>query len=397
MQRSFGTGGPAVPSIGQGSWYIERGDRREAIAALQRGLDLGLSHIDTAEMYGDGRSEAIIGEAIAGRRDEVFLVSRMREDFVHARRDRGGRADRAMAVDAVRSGFTASARVVTAAAVIMFAVFAAFIPEGDTSIKPIALGLAVGIAVDAFLVRMTLGPAIMTLLGDKAWWMPRWLDRVLPHFDIEGAAVERELALTAWPEPGYDGALAADDLTVRVDGGAGVGEVMLFRASTIRLEQGGTLLATAADPRAGRAFVLAVAGRVDPSEGRLRVAGHLLPGRGAWVRAHVGVALLDGAAAPLTELRRALAGGTTIVAIDGLDTLTGADRDQAAALLRDAQERAAARISRGGAHARPLTLISSARREGPALDVLADAHRRSVTALSLTTGTADSPTQVISA
>ncbi len=230
---------------------------------------------------------------------EVFLVSRMREDFVHARRDRGGRADRAMAVDAVRSGFTASARVVTAAAVIMFAVFAAFIPEGDTSIKPIALGLAVGIAVDAFLVRMTLGPAIMTLLGDKAWWMPRWLDRVLPHFDIEGAAVERELALTAWPEPGYDGALAADDLTVRVDGGAGVGEVMLFRASTIRLEQGGTLLATAADPRAGRAFVLAVAGRVDPSEGRLRVAGHLLPGRGAWVRAHVGVALLDGAAAPL--------------------------------------------------------------------------------------------------
>ncbi|AUG28694.1 MULTISPECIES: MMPL family transporter [Microbacterium] len=328
---------------------------------------------------------------------EVFLVSRMREDFVHARRDRGGRADRAMAVDAVRSGFTASARVVTAAAVIMFAVFAAFIPEGDTSIKPIALGLAVGIAVDAFLVRMTLGPAIMTLLGDKAWWMPRWLDRVLPHFDIEGAAVERELALTAWPEPGYDGALAADDLTVRVDGGAGVGEVMLFRASTIRLEQGGTLLATAADPRAGRAFVLAVAGRVDPSEGRLRVAGHLLPGRGAWVRAHVGVALLDGAAAPLTELRRALAGGTTIVAIDGLDTLTGADRDQAAALLRDAQERAAARISRGGAHARPLTLIASARREGPALDVLADAHRRSVTALSLTTGTADSPTQVISA
>ncbi len=328
---------------------------------------------------------------------EVFLVSRMREDFVHARRDRGGRADRAMAVDAVRSGFTASARVVTAAAVIMFAVFAAFIPEGDTSIKPIALGLAVGIAVDAFLVRMTLGPAIMTLLGDKAWWMPRWLDRVLPHFDIEGAAVERELALTAWPEPGYDGALAADDLTVRVDGGAGVGEVMLFRASTIRLEQGGTLLATAADPRAGRAFVLAVAGRVDPSEGRLRVAGHLLPGRGAWVRAHVGVALLDGAAAPLTELRRALAGGTTIVAIDGLDTLTGADRDQAAALLRDAQEHAAARISRGGAHARPLTLIASARREGPALDVLADAHRRSVTALSLTTGTADSPTQVISA
>ncbi|MEO2134139.1 MMPL family transporter [Microbacterium sp.] len=328
---------------------------------------------------------------------EVFLVSRMREDYVHTRRARGGRADRQTAVGAVRSGFTASARVVTAAAVIMFAVFAAFIPEGDTSIKPIALGLAVGIAVDAFLVRMTLGPAIMALLGEKAWWMPRWLDRALPHFDIEGEAVERELALTAWPEPGYTGALAADELSVRVEGGSGVGDITLFHADSIRLEQGGTLLATAADPRAGRTFVLTVAGRVDPSEGRLRVAGHLLPGRGAWVRAHVGVALLDGAVAPLTELRRALAGGTTMVAIDGLDTLTGADRDQAAALLRDAQERAAARTAHGGAPAHPLTIVASARREGPALDVLADAHRQSVTALALTTGTADSPTQVISA
>ena len=77
MQRSFGISGPSVPSIGQGSWYSEQGDRREAIAAFRRGLDLGLKHIDTAEMYGDGRSEALIGEAIAGRRDEVFLVSKV--------------------------------------------------------------------------------------------------------------------------------------------------------------------------------------------------------------------------------------------------------------------------------------------------------------------------------
>lgn len=327
---------------------------------------------------------------------EVFLVSRMREDFVHARRARGGHGDRQTAIGAVRSGFTASARVVTAAAVIMFAVFAAFIPEGDTAIKPIALGLAVGIAVDAFLVRMTLGPAIMTLLGEKAWWMPRWLDRALPHFDIEGEAVERELALTDWPEPGYAGALAADRLSVRVDGGSGIGEVDLFSDATVRLEQGGTLLVSASDPRAGRAFVLTVAGRIEPSEGRLRVAGHLLPGRAAWVRAHVGVALLDGAADPLSELRRALSGGTTLVAIDGLDTLTGADRDQAAALLRDADERANARVAtRDNAH--PLTIVASARREGAALDVLTDAHRPGVQALALATGTADSPTQVISA
>ena len=77
MQRSFGNPGPTVPSIGQGSWYSEQGDRREAIAAFRRGLDLGLSHIDTAEMYGDGRAEALIGEAIAARRDEVFLVSKV--------------------------------------------------------------------------------------------------------------------------------------------------------------------------------------------------------------------------------------------------------------------------------------------------------------------------------
>ena len=73
----FGSTGRDIPAIGQGSWYIERGDRGEAIAALRRGLDLGLTHLDTAEMYGDGRSEAIIGEAIAGRREEVFLVSKV--------------------------------------------------------------------------------------------------------------------------------------------------------------------------------------------------------------------------------------------------------------------------------------------------------------------------------
>jgi diketogulonate reductase-like aldo/keto reductase len=77
MSASFGKGGPQVTAIGQGSWYSEQGDRAETIAAFRRGLDLGLGHIDTAEMYGDGRSEAVIGEAVAGRRDEVFLVSKV--------------------------------------------------------------------------------------------------------------------------------------------------------------------------------------------------------------------------------------------------------------------------------------------------------------------------------
>ena len=73
--RPFGKAGPDVPVIGQGTWYLDRGDRKKAIAALQRGLALGMTHIDTAEMYGD--AEDVVGEAIAGRREEVFLVSKV--------------------------------------------------------------------------------------------------------------------------------------------------------------------------------------------------------------------------------------------------------------------------------------------------------------------------------
>ncbi len=220
---------------------------------------------------------------------QVFLVSRMREDYVHA--SRVGKADRPTAIAAVRSGFTSSARVVTAAAFIMFAVFAAFVPEGDSSIKPIALGLAAGIAIDAFLVRMTLIPALMTLLGEKAWWMPRWLERALPHFDIEGEAVERELALADWPEPGTTAAVVGERVGVQTAAGRGAGDVVLFDEASFRVEPGGTLVATG-DPRAASAFALAVAGRLTAVDGLLRVAGHLLPGRAAWVRAHVGLALL---------------------------------------------------------------------------------------------------------
>ena len=264
---------------------------------------------------------------------EVFLVSRMREDFVHARAKAGG-ADRDLAVKTVRSGFTASARVVTAAAIIMFAVFAAFVPEGDASLKPIALGLAVGILIDAFVVRMTLVPAVMALLGEKAWWMPRWLDRVLPRFDIEGEAVERELALADWPEPDTTAAVVAEDLALAD------GDLDLYRGASLRLERGQSLVVTSADPRAARALLLTIAGRVAPTDGRLRVAGHLLPERAAWVRSHVGVALLDGSDDPVAELRRAVRGNASIVVIDGADVLTpGPVLDRAAAVLRDAGPR----------------------------------------------------------
>jgi len=294
---------------------------------------------------------------------EVFLVSRMREDYVHASRARRGRADRATAIGAVRSGFTASARVVTAAAVIMFAVFAAFVPEGDSSIKPIALGLAVGIAVDAFLVRMTLVPAVMTLLGDKAWWMPRRLDRMLPHFDIEGEAVERELSLADWPEPNTTAAVVAEDLGVSAD------DIAIFRGVALRVEPGESLIVTSSDARASTALLLTIAGRLNPTEGRLRVAGHLLPGRAPWVRAHVGVASLAGADDPVAELRDAVRGGTRLVVIDGADAIApGPERDRAAAVLRDAA---------------PVTVVVAASDPAAAQSLLAEARRPNADVLDL--------------
>jgi diketogulonate reductase-like aldo/keto reductase len=75
--RAFGPTGKEVAVVGQGTWNMERDDRRAAIAALRRGLDTGMTHVDTAEMYGDGRVEEMVGEAIEGRRDEVFLVSKV--------------------------------------------------------------------------------------------------------------------------------------------------------------------------------------------------------------------------------------------------------------------------------------------------------------------------------
>ena len=108
---------------------------------------------------------------------EVFLVSRIREDYVTI-------GDPAAAITA---GMRHSARVVTAAGLIMVAVFGSFIFGNDAIIKSIGLSLTVGVLVDAFLVRMTLVPALLALLGHRAWWIPAWLDRVLPNVDIEGA------------------------------------------------------------------------------------------------------------------------------------------------------------------------------------------------------------------
>lgn len=114
---------------------------------------------------------------------EVFLVTRMREAYVHG--ERPG--------EAVVTGFRHGARVVTAAAVIMIAVFAGFIGSSEQMVKMIGFGLAAAVLFDAFVVRMAIVPAVLALLGHRAWWLPRWLDRVLPDVDVEGERLRGEL------------------------------------------------------------------------------------------------------------------------------------------------------------------------------------------------------------
>lgn len=107
---------------------------------------------------------------------EFFLVSSMHE----------AHADGMKARKAVVEGFSHSARVVVTAAVIMIAVFGGFVFNHDSTVQAIGFGLAIGIMVDAFIVRLTIVPAVMTLLGESAWWLPKWLDKILPHVSIEG-------------------------------------------------------------------------------------------------------------------------------------------------------------------------------------------------------------------
>lgn len=127
---------------------------------------------------------------------QLFLVSGMREAYAHG----------ASAKVAVQRGLHAGRAVVTAAAIIMISVFSGFIFSESSTIKPIGFGLAFGVLVDAFVVRMLLIPAIMHLLGRSAWWLPKWLDRILPDVDVEGAKLERSAPTDARGHDGDHGA-----------------------------------------------------------------------------------------------------------------------------------------------------------------------------------------------
>lgn len=126
---------------------------------------------------------------------EVFLVTRMREAYVHG--EKPGQA--------IVTGFKHGARVVTAAAVIMMAVFSGFIGSSESMIKMIGFSLAIAVFFDAFVVRMAIVPAVLALLGKRAWWLPRWLDRALPNVDVEGEGLRKELDEPSAGDSGPDG------------------------------------------------------------------------------------------------------------------------------------------------------------------------------------------------
>ncbi|MFD6135489.1 MMPL family transporter [Isoptericola sp. NPDC056618] len=292
---------------------------------------------------------------------EVFLVSRIREDYVH-----GGDARRA-----VRTGFLGSAKVVTAAAVIMFAVFVAFVPEGDMTLKPIALGLAVGVLVDAFVVRMTLVPAVLHLLGDRAWHMPRWLDRVLPTFDVEGEGLTKELRLASWPEPDATDAVAARDLEVAGPDGS---PAPVVGPVSVRVPDGGALCVHGDAAAPVSALLLALAGRMAPDAGAVKVTGLVLPERAMTVRGRV--AVVDALAEhgrPAATVDAAVRDGARVVVVDRTDAV--ADRP-----AREALAAALARAQRGG------TAVLLGASGVAATDLLDDGTGREVAVLDVGAG-----------
>jgi RND superfamily putative drug exporter len=244
---------------------------------LQEGVGAEFFHVDKPGPVISFMPILVMGILFGLAMDyEVFLVARMREDYVHS-----GKARKSIV-----TGFVGSAKVVTAAAVIMFAVFAAFVPEGDGSLKAIALALAVGIFVDAFIVRMTFVPAVLQLLGDKAWYMPKWLDRVLPHFDVEGEGVQHELELADWPAE-KNVVVAAEGLSLK----NAEGTRSFFKNLSFTVPSGTTLFVTGSDKIATSALLLTLSGRLDPDAGKLKVADMVLPVRSGAVRSRV--ALID--------------------------------------------------------------------------------------------------------
>ena len=212
---------------------------------------------------------------------EVFIVSGMRETWAHT-------GDYRLAV---RKGFAGGVRVVTAAALIMIFVFASFIPEGSGTIKPIAFTLAVGILLDAFLIRMTLVPAVMFLFRRSAWYLPRWLDRLLPTVDIEGEGIVRHAADVAWAEGEERWALSSTDLVPPAP----------FEIAPLSVHaEVGTTSAVSVPAFSRRGVVATLTGHLEPASGRVQVAGFVAPTGARELRQVAAPVIDDGSALDAT-------------------------------------------------------------------------------------------------
>ncbi|RZU64626.1 RND superfamily putative drug exporter [Microterricola gilva] len=214
---------------------------------------------------------------------EVFLVSGMREEFVKTGKARSS----------IVHGFQHSARVVTAAALIMFFVFFSFVPEGAGPIKGIAFALAIGVFFDAFLVRMTLVPAAMALAGKAAWYLPKWLGRLLPNVDVEGESLRAHLDDLAWARQ-QNSALTADDAYLGLPAQA-MGPLNFAIDS-------GAVVTVQGDASARRVFAASLAGRLGPVAGRLQLLGSPLPSERSRALRRVG--LIDVGAGQRHDLDR---------------------------------------------------------------------------------------------
>jgi RND superfamily putative drug exporter len=153
------------------------------VLVFQHGVLAGLLGVEQTGPIQSAVPIFVIGVVFGLAMDyEVFLVSRKREAYVHGMEPHA----------AIETGMNQSGRVVVAAALIMMGVFAGFVTEVDPFIKMLGFGLAAAVFFDAFLVRLAIVPAVLALLGHHAWWLPSWLDRLLPGVDVEGAALSRE-------------------------------------------------------------------------------------------------------------------------------------------------------------------------------------------------------------
>lgn len=205
---------------------------------------------------------------------QVFLVSRMREAYVR------GASPKAAVVD----GFVSSGPVVAAAAAIMVAVFASFVPHADANLKPIAAGLAIGVLLDAVVIRMIFIPAALTLCGRHTWMIPAALDRILPHVDVEGGIVHDHLERSRQIREHPRRVVEARDVDIRGARGP------VVTGLDLHLDEPGVCIVQGPDGTGKTSVLLTLAGRMPFESGCIEIAGYVLPEQAAAVQRRVALA-----------------------------------------------------------------------------------------------------------